>query len=117
MASPVLATPSTPPPDPTIAIQYGILVQKAEAVPPAETVYNPGDIINVAYGAINVNYKVVTTFFGNDLATDVNPGRCSQIVFAAVHAAVDVRLTAPHRFAAARTWPNSAQALWHSRFG
>lgn len=80
MASPVLATPSTPPPDPTIAIQYGILVQKAEAVPPAETVYNPGDVINVAYGAINVNYKVVTTFFGNDLATDVNPGRGSQIV-------------------------------------
>ena len=51
MASPVLATPSaTTPPDPTIAVQYGILVQKAEAVPPAETVYNPGDVINVAYG-------------------------------------------------------------------
>jgi hypothetical protein len=80
MATPVLATPSTPPPDPTIAIQYGLLVQKAEAVPPGETVYNPGDVINVAYGAINVNYKVVTTCFGNDLATDLNPGRCTQIV-------------------------------------
>src|SRR6516162_8358772 len=51
MASPGLAAPSaTTPPDPRIAIQYGILVQKAEAVPPAETVYNPGDVINVAYG-------------------------------------------------------------------
>ena len=51
MASPALATPSaTTPPDPTIAVQYGILVQKAEAVPPDETVYNPGDVINVAYG-------------------------------------------------------------------
>ena len=51
MASPGLAAPSaTTPPDPTIAVQYGILLQKAEAVPPAETVYNPGDVINVAYG-------------------------------------------------------------------
>jgi Lipase (class 3) len=66
--------------DPTIAIQYGILVQKAEAVPPDQTVYKAGDTINVAYDAVNVNYEVITTFFGNDLATDINPGRALSIV-------------------------------------
>jgi len=66
--------------DPSTAIQYGILVQKAEAVPPAQTVYSPGDAINVAYDAINVSYEVVTTFFGNDLATDINPLRALDIV-------------------------------------
>ena len=76
MATPVLATS----PDPTIAIQYGILVQRAEAVPPDQTFYNPGDEIKVAYGTVNVNYKVVTTFFGNDLATDINRGRAGDIV-------------------------------------
>jgi lipase (class 3) len=69
-----------PQPDPSTAIQYGILVQKAEAVPPAQTVYSPGDAINVAYDAINVSYEVVTTFFGNDLATDINPLRALDIV-------------------------------------
>jgi len=71
---------AVPQPDPKIAIQFGILVEKAEAVPPAQTVYNPGDVINVAYDAINVNYQVITTFFGNDLATDINPLRALDIV-------------------------------------
>jgi hypothetical protein len=66
--------------NPTIAIQYGMLVQKAEAVPPDQTVYNPGDVINVAYDAVNVNYTVISTFYGNDLATDINPGRALDIV-------------------------------------
>jgi len=66
--------------DPKTAIQYGMLVQKAEAVPPDQTVYNPGDVINVAYDAINVDYTVVTTFYGNDLATDARPDRAQQIV-------------------------------------
>ncbi|MGD1095618.1 MAG: lipase family protein [Bryobacteraceae bacterium] len=70
----------TPPPDPATAIQYGILVQKAEAVPTNQTVYNPGDVINVTYGSINVNYAVVTTFYGNDLATDINLGLPRDIV-------------------------------------
>jgi Lipase (class 3) len=66
--------------DPTIAIQYGILVQKAEAVPPGQTVYKAGDVINVSYDAVNVNYEVITTFFGNDLATDISPERALSIV-------------------------------------
>ncbi len=65
---------------PKVAIQYAMLVQKAEDVPPGQTVYNPGDAINVLYDAINVNYTVVSTFYGNDLATDANPGRTLDIV-------------------------------------
>jgi hypothetical protein len=80
MGSPLAAVPPAKPPDPNVAIQYGILVKDAEAVPPAQTVYNPGAVINVTYGAINVNYEVVTTFYGNDLATDINPGRALDIV-------------------------------------
>jgi len=66
--------------DPKTAIQYGMLVAKAEAVPPDQTQYNPGDTINITYDAINVNYTVVTAFYGNDLATEINPGRAQQIV-------------------------------------
>jgi len=76
MANPTAAAP----PDPSTAIQYGILVEKAEAVPTGQTVYNPGDVINVTYDTISINYEVVTTFYGNDLATDINPGRALDIV-------------------------------------
>jgi hypothetical protein len=68
------------PVDPKIAIQYAMLVKKAEEVPPDKTVYNPGDVITVTYDAIHVNYTVVTTFYGNDLATDVNPARVLDVV-------------------------------------
>lgn len=74
------AVPVTKSPDLTTAIQYGILVKKAEAIPPAETVYSPGNIINVSYDAVNVNYDVVMTFYGNDLATDIHPDRALDIV-------------------------------------
>jgi pimeloyl-ACP methyl ester carboxylesterase len=81
MGSPSAAVPQAEPQfDPITAIQYGILVQKAEAVPPPETLYNPGDVINVAYDAVNVNYQVVTTFYGNDLATDINPDGALDVV-------------------------------------
>jgi hypothetical protein len=66
--------------DPKIAIQFGLLVQKAAAVPPDQTVYNPNDVINITYGVINLNYTVITTFYGNDLATDLCPGRMLDIV-------------------------------------
>jgi hypothetical protein len=62
------------------AIQYGLLVKLAEAVPPDQTVYKPGDVINITYDTINLNYTVLTTFYGNDLATDANPERATQIV-------------------------------------
>lgn len=67
-------------PDLKEAIRYALLVKAAEAVPPDQTVYHPGDIINVNYDAINVDYTVVTTIYANDLATDVNPLRTDQIV-------------------------------------
>ena len=66
--------------DTNSALQYATLVKVAEAVPPDETVYRPGDTINVAYDAINLDYTVVTTFYGNDLATDLDPLRANQIV-------------------------------------
>jgi hypothetical protein len=78
MGTPVV--PAAKPFAPATAIQYGILVQKAEAVPPGQTVYHPGDAINVAYDGVNVNYDVITTFYGNDLATDINPDRALSIV-------------------------------------
>ena len=72
----------TPPvqPDLNNAIQYALLVKVAEAVAPSATVYKPGDTINVAYATINLDYTVVTTFYANDLATDLSPLRANQIV-------------------------------------
>lgn len=67
-------------PDLQEAIKYALLVKAAEAVPPDQTAYHPGDLIHVTYDAINVDYAVVTTVYGNDLATDVNPLRTDQIV-------------------------------------
>ena len=66
--------------DPNVGIQFAMLVQDAENVPPDQTVYQPGNVINVTYDAINVNYTVVTTFYGNDLATDANPDADKAIV-------------------------------------
>jgi Lipase (class 3) len=81
MASSVVpAAAEKPQPDPKKAIQYGMLVQKAEAVPPDQTVYNPGAVINVTYDAIDVNYTVVTTFYGNDLATEASSQQVLDLV-------------------------------------
>jgi len=80
MAGSIPAAATPPPPNPRVAIQYAMLVLKAEAVLPGETVYKPGDVINIAYDAINVNYTVLTTFYGNDLATDVDRARGLAIV-------------------------------------
>jgi predicted lipase len=77
MASPASVTP---PLNLNQAIQYGMLVQVAEAVPPTQTVYHAGDPIKITYGATNVTYTVVTTFYANDLATDINPGRANTVV-------------------------------------
>jgi hypothetical protein len=74
MANPV------PPVNLNTAILNARLVKLAEEVPPDQTVYKPGDVINVTYDAININYTVVTTFYGNDLATEANPARAQQIV-------------------------------------
>src|ERR1700741_4910921 len=66
--------------DPKILIQYAMLVLKAESVPPAQTTYHAGDAIDIAYDALDMRYTVITTFYGNDLATQINPGRAQQIV-------------------------------------
>ena len=72
----------TPPlqPDLNVAIRFANLVKVAEEVPPDQTLHNPGDTITVTYGGISVDYTVVTTFYGNDLATELNPLRADQIV-------------------------------------
>jgi len=75
-----MAAAPNPAVDLNLAIQYAKLVKLAEEVPPNQTIYNPGDVINIKYDAINVDYAVVTTFYGNDLATDANPARALQIV-------------------------------------
>jgi len=62
------------------AIQFGLLVKAAEDVPPASTANAAGQTIAAQYDPNNVGYKVVTTIFGNDLATDMNPARGNQIV-------------------------------------
>lgn len=62
------------------AIQFGLLVKAAEAVDPGNTTNSAGQILNISYGAIHIDYKVVTTVYANDLATDINPGRVNKIV-------------------------------------
>jgi Lipase (class 3) len=62
------------------AIQFGLLVKAAEAVPPSNTANAAGQTIPAAYDPNSIGYKVVTTIFGNDLATDLNPERGKQIV-------------------------------------
>jgi len=81
MASPTItAVPARPQPDPAVAIQYGLLVKKAEDVQPDQTIYKPGDELLITYDAINLTYKVVTTFYGNDLATEIRPDRVLDVV-------------------------------------
>ncbi len=62
------------------AIQFGLLVKAAEAVLPATLANAAGQVINISYGPINVDYKVVTTIYGNDLATDTSPEAGNDIV-------------------------------------
>jgi hypothetical protein len=62
------------------AIQFGLLVNAAEAVLPGTLANAAGQAINISYGPINVDYKVVTTIYGNDLATDTSPEAGKDIV-------------------------------------
>jgi hypothetical protein len=62
------------------AIQYGLLVKAAEAVPPSTTTNAAGQTIPAAFDPNHIGYKIVTTIFANDLATDLNPERGKQIV-------------------------------------
>jgi len=62
------------------AIQFGLLVKAAEDVLPSSTANAAGQTIPATYDPNNIGYKVITTIFGNDLATDMNPARGKQIV-------------------------------------
>jgi len=62
------------------AIQLGLLVKAAEAVPPNNTANEAGQSIPAIYDINNVGYKIVTTIYGNDLATDMKPERGDDIV-------------------------------------
>ena len=67
--------------DPATLIHYASLVKMAESVSPAATLYTPGMQIPLTYGtSVNVTYTVMTTFYGNDLATDKNPARGNDVV-------------------------------------
>jgi hypothetical protein len=71
----ITSVPARPQPDPKVAIQYGLLVKKAEDVQPAQTIYKSGDEIVITYDAINLTYKVVTTFYLWQRSRDRNPSR------------------------------------------
>jgi hypothetical protein len=62
------------------AILFGLLEQTAENVPPTDLSNLAGQTIHVTYGQSNIAYKVITSFYGNDLATDMNPERGNQLV-------------------------------------
>jgi len=58
------------------AIQFGQLVNAAYAIPPGTLTNSAGNPI-IAGGTA---YTVVATIYANDLATDINPGRGSNLV-------------------------------------
>jgi hypothetical protein len=62
------------------AIQLGLLVKAAETVAPANTANAAGQTVPATYDPDNIGYKVVSTILGNDLATNMNPGRGHQSV-------------------------------------
>jgi lipase (class 3) len=62
------------------AIQFGLLVKAAETVAPANTANAAGQTVPATYDPDNIGYRVVSTILGNDLATNMNPGRGHQSV-------------------------------------
>ena len=62
------------------AIQYAQLVDAAYAVPPANTTNAAGQVIKAGLGTTSTAYDVITTIYANDLATDINPLRGTQLV-------------------------------------
>jgi predicted lipase len=61
--------------DLNLAIQYAQLVNAAYAVDPNNLANAAGQVVNTNYAATAVAYKVVTTVYACDLATDMNPDR------------------------------------------
>lgn len=59
-----------------VAIQYALCVKGAEDIPPGDLTNRAGQMMMLG----NVNYNVVATIYGNDLATEINPTRATLIV-------------------------------------
>jgi hypothetical protein len=66
--------------DLNIAIQFGQLIKAAYAVDPADPTNQAGKIMNAGLVGGGTAYEVVTSIYANDLATDMNPLRCQNVV-------------------------------------
>jgi hypothetical protein len=64
------------PVDLNTAIHYGLCVKVVENIPTNDLTNRAGQTMVIG----NVSYNVVATFYGNDLATDLNPGRVCLVV-------------------------------------
>ncbi|MGD1019334.1 MAG: lipase family protein [Verrucomicrobiia bacterium] len=62
------------------AILLGLLEQQVENILPTDLTNIAGQVLTVSHGTTTISYTVITTFYGNDLATDMNPERGNQIV-------------------------------------
>jgi hypothetical protein len=62
------------------AILLGLLEQQVEGILPSNLTDATGQTLSVSYNGTAINYTVITTIYGNDLATDMNPERGKQIV-------------------------------------
>ena len=60
----------------TKAITFAQFVNEAYDIPPDNLANSAGKVLTVG----GVAYTVVTTIYANDLATDMNPGRCNRQV-------------------------------------
>ena len=60
----------------TKAIALAQLVNEAYDIPPDNVANSAGKVLTVS----GVDYTVVTTIYANDLATDMDPGRCNRQV-------------------------------------
>lgn len=66
--------------DPNKAIQFGQLVQAAYAIPPSDLSNRAGMSVDTAFDPLGLGYQIITTIFGCDLATDMNPNRGNNLV-------------------------------------
>jgi hypothetical protein len=61
--------------DISVAIQFGQLVNAAYAAPPEDLTNRVGEEVDVGPSSGTAAYKVISTIYGNDLSTDMNPSR------------------------------------------
>jgi hypothetical protein len=61
--------------DLNLAIQFAQLVNATYAVDPSNLANAAGQAVNISFASLAAAYKVVTTVYACDLATDMNPDR------------------------------------------